>query len=279
MSLISGRMADIPIASIEIANDRIKAFSAEKAAEIRDSMEDLGLLSPILVMTPTKSGTHRLIGGLHRLEAAKELGWETIPAVLLDLKGMKARLAEIDENLARGTLSPLEWARHFAERKAVYEELHPETRHGGDRRSTKFANLATWSDRFTASAAKQFSMSERSIHRAVERYKSIDPDVQTRIVNTWIAHKGTALDALARLSGQEQRAAVALLLSDDEDRPKTVSAAIAEVRGERATAPVPEDVLLKALLKAWDNAPKKVRDRFVDQLVTQGDLAEGLVAA
>lgn len=279
MPIVTGRMADISIASVEIANDRLKAFSADKAAEIRDSMEDLGLLSPILVSTPGKSGRHRLIGGLHRLEAAKLLGWEAIPAILLDLSGIKARLAEIDENLARGTLSPLEWARHFAERKAVYEDLHPETRHGGDRRSTKFANLATWSDRFTSSAAKQFSMSERSIHRALERYREIDPDVQTAIANTWIAHKSSALDALARLSSDEQRQAVALLLDEEsEDRPRNVAAAAAIVRGERPAAPAPDEVAFKALLSAWDRAPKGVRRRFVDHLVAQGELADGAVA-
>lgn len=279
MPVITGRMTDVSITSIDVAPGRVNAYSAEKAAVIRDSMEDLGLLNPILVSMPSKAGKHRLIGGLHRLEAAKALGWESIPAVLLDLKGVKERLAEIDENLARGMLSPLEWARHFAERKAIYEDLHPETRHGGDRRSTKFANLATWSDRFTASAARQFSMSERSINRALERFREIDPDIQTRVASTWIAHKASALDALAKLGRDEQRRVVDLLLSEAEGRPSTVPAAVAVVRGERQQSASPEDKLFAKLTKLWDDLPKRQRQRFVDHLVAKGDLSERTVAA
>ncbi len=38
-------------------------------------------------------------------------------------------------------------------RKDAYEALHPETKHGGVRKSDQVANLATCSDRFTADTA------------------------------------------------------------------------------------------------------------------------------
>lgn len=43
----------------------------------------------------------------------------------------------------RGEGWPAERAAQTARRKAIYEELHPETRRGGDRKSDQVANLAT----------------------------------------------------------------------------------------------------------------------------------------
>ena len=47
----------------------------------------------------------------------------------------EAELIQIDENLVRANLSDAERILHVARRKELYEKLHPETKHGGDRRS------------------------------------------------------------------------------------------------------------------------------------------------
>lgn len=269
MTITQGRMTEIPVAAITVPEDRLKQRSQDRIEELKLSIAELGLLSPILVQSPGKAARYRLIGGLHRYEAVSELGWEIVPAVVLDLKGMKARLAEIDENLVRSELSPLEWAEHFAERKAVYEALHPETKHGGDRRSIEFANLATWSDRFTASAAKQFGMSERSIVRAVERYKKIDPSVRARIAGTSLSRKGSDLDALAKLDPAQQARAVDLILEGGDEAPRSVAAAAQRLSGARPAVQSEDDAQLDALMKAWRRAGAGARNRFIEFLNEQ----------
>jgi hypothetical protein len=60
-------------------------------------------------------------------------------------------------------LSPAERAKSTARRETIYEELHPETRHGGDRRSDQVANFATCSGRFTSETATVTGRAERSV--------------------------------------------------------------------------------------------------------------------
>src|SRR3954454_4589619 len=74
--------------------DGVKALAA--------SMAVVGLLQPITV-----TSSHRLITGHHRLEAAKQLGWDTITALEQPDDAIAAELAEIDENLVRTPLRGL----------------------------------------------------------------------------------------------------------------------------------------------------------------------------
>jgi hypothetical protein len=80
--------------------------------------------------------TPNRIAGRHRFEAAGNCGHQTIRAeVYVSLSDDEAELIQIDENLVRANLSDAERILHVARWKELYEKLHPETKHGGDRRS------------------------------------------------------------------------------------------------------------------------------------------------
>ena len=76
-----------------------------------------------------------MIAGHHRLKAFEALGIDLIPIRIVDCTALQAELAEIDENLIRNNGTELEQGISLARRKEIYLELHPETRHGGDRKS------------------------------------------------------------------------------------------------------------------------------------------------
>ena len=82
------------------------------------SMADphIGLINAITLLP---DGT--LMAGRHRLAAAKLLGWQTIPAVIMELGELDAELVEIDENLRRSELTILEEAQHYARRDEIMQ--------------------------------------------------------------------------------------------------------------------------------------------------------------
>lgn len=106
--------------------------SADQIETLAQSMADIGLLNPITV-----DRENVLIAGLHRLEAAKLLNWKEIECNVCTLEGLRAELAEIDENIVRCDLGTVEKGNQLLRRKEIHESLHPESKHGGDRKSEK----------------------------------------------------------------------------------------------------------------------------------------------
>jgi len=74
---------------------------------LKQSITELGLLHPVVI-----DGEHRLLVGGRRLEACKQLGMLTIPAVVAaSLSELRQRvMAEKDENVCREPFKPSEWS-------------------------------------------------------------------------------------------------------------------------------------------------------------------------
>ena len=111
---------------MQVNIDRIQVNSGRREAlpdavrELADSISAVGLLNPITV-----DRDYILIAGLHRLEAAKLLGWAEIECNVSSLEGLQAELAEIDENFVRADLETLEFGKLLLRRKEIYEMLNP----------------------------------------------------------------------------------------------------------------------------------------------------------
>src|SRR2546422_8894626 len=98
----------ISISSIFVG-PRLRKSSERAVTELAASMEQLGLLQPIGVKKRSGWGLrYELSYGLHRLLAAKELGWREIECTVGDSK--LASKGQIVENTHRAELSALEGA-------------------------------------------------------------------------------------------------------------------------------------------------------------------------
>ena len=197
---------EIPLADIELG-DRLRAVDIDYAQMIGTSIAEHGQRTPIEVRAQKGRGKKpfALIAGAHRIRGAFNAGLESIFAVVLDADDLQARLLEIDENLCRRELSALDRSVFLAERKRVYEEMHPEAKHGGDRRSDQVCTLAHLIPSFTEATATKLGVDASTLRRSLARYSSIVPDVREKLTGTWLADSGSQLDALGKETPDMQR--------------------------------------------------------------------------
>lgn len=110
------------IENITVPAHRARGLDAPAVDRLAESIKAIGLQTPISVRMHGDDLV--LIAGLHRLEAAKRLGWDRIDAVYLDGDERDARLWEISENLHRAELSAVERAEHIDEwRRLTVEKV------------------------------------------------------------------------------------------------------------------------------------------------------------
>jgi hypothetical protein len=104
----------------------------------------------------------------------------------------------------RANLTSAQEASAVFRRKAIYETIHPETKHGGDRKSDQVANSAT---RFTQATSDATGKAERTIRQAAARGEAIGEAALAAIAGTSL-DKGVELDALAKMPADDRRAII-----------------------------------------------------------------------
>lgn len=85
-------------------------FDPEGLAELMQSIREVGVLQPIVVRPMAGGGAYELVMGERRLRATKELGLDTIPAIIKDTADENMLRDALLENLHRSELNPLEEA-------------------------------------------------------------------------------------------------------------------------------------------------------------------------
>ena len=189
---------DIAVGSIAVGK-RARSLNSERVRALRDSIQQLGLLQPIVV---TADG--RLVAGLHRLEAVKQLGWTTVPVQVIEADELAAELAEIDENLIRHELTVLEQSDHLLRRDEILTVMGMRAARG-DNRHTEVRPPTVGGLKTTADIANEIGLKRRSAHARLQIARSIVPDVKDKIADTELADRTRDLLALARLEPEQQR--------------------------------------------------------------------------
>lgn len=77
--------------------------------ELISSIEQNGLMQPIVITNKQEDGMHTIVAGHRRFEAFKIMGKNTIPAlVMIDLEDKDLAILSLTENLMRENLHPIE---------------------------------------------------------------------------------------------------------------------------------------------------------------------------
>jgi N6-adenosine-specific RNA methylase IME4/ParB-like chromosome segregation protein Spo0J len=199
----------ISIAKIKVSNNRREVDEA-KILELADSIKTVGLINPITIST-----NNDLIAGAHRLLAYKQLGLNEIESNVVELTELQQELIEIDENLIRNELHYTERGEQLLRRKAIYEELHPQSKHGMRNGQTSkneiISSLETKS--FADEIADKINVSARTIQQEIQIAKDLAPSVKGIIRQSDLS-KTTALK-LARLEPEMQEKAIELIIGKD----------------------------------------------------------------
>ena len=249
--------------------ERLRQIDMDYAMLLAQSMSEVGQLQAIEIR-PKNGGRYDLVSGGHRYTAAGINGLLEIRAEIVKSSDLEAELRQIDENLIRHDLNPLDRSTFLARRQELFIQLHPETAQG------KAGAKARWdaNDKlsFASDVAAKMGVSPRDIQRSIARFTKIAPDVRDKIAGTWVSRKGSELDALARLGPQEQRKVVKLLLQETAPT-KSVAAARRELTGNVEASVDVDAEKLSRLQEAWRKSGAKVHVQFLDWLDESGALA------
>lgn len=263
----------LPLDRVRVGK-RLRQVDPDWATQIGLSMRARGQDTPIWVGPADAEGVHTLIAGGHRVEGATLAGLPTIKALVFEGNELQRRLLEIDENLLRRELTELDRAVFLAERRAVYESLHPETAHGKAPKGPKGKveenfHFVPRPESFAAEAAKKLGVSDRQVRTYLKRAE-IDPRARELLAGTRWADHGATLDALVKQPPPMQ-VKVATALSRGENPARTFADALAEFEARRAPVENVDDLQFRRLLNLWkpSHTGAKAREMFLRHLAQE----------
>lgn len=202
----------IPVNEIQVKEGR-RGADADIVRGLADSIREVGLLNPLTV-----DGGHVLIAGLHRLEAVKLLGWAEVECTISSLEGLQAELAEIDENIVRSGLPAVEYGEILLRRKEIYEALHPEAKHGGDRKSGEIKTKKFRFDlvkSFAQDTAEKLGVVPRTVELQIQTAKNLTPEAREIIKEADAKITKKTAMKLSRLEPEQQKEAAAKLAAKE----------------------------------------------------------------
>ncbi len=248
----------VPLDQID-TQDRLRGVDESWARIVADSFTEVDQLQPIDLMK-RPDGQLVLVDGNHRFAAAALLGWEHIRAHIRDLDESNVRLRQIDANLIRRELNPLDRAAFLAARKDHYEAIYPETKVGAQGgRGGKKEKIVKFT--FSKDAAEKTGLSRSTIEKAVWLDEHLLPAVKILISGTEFAEKQSSLMALARLDPDTQEKVAGLLTRKDKPA-RTVKEAHDMVLGVRKGRSQRE-INCDRLIALYNKCDAKTRSDFL----------------
>lgn len=244
---------------------RKRPVSVKAVASIVASVEDMGHIKDPVDLRRMKDGSLRLMAGGHRVEAARTMGWDDIRADIWDCTDDWAELMELDDNIAGADLTPLDTAIFLADRKRLYEKLHPETKRGLAGATARWNATGTLPvASFVTATAEKFGQSETKIFRLVAAGEKLDPRDRSLLHAAPKPVTFKDLQEIAKISEAAERYHVVEALSKG-----TAKSAADARRSHKAAPAVPKDPVEEAfqsLLSRWERAPMAARRRFIETI-------------
>ena len=255
----------IPLERIQPFENHPFRVEADAAmAELKASVALNGVLEPVLLRP--KGDGFEMISGHRRMAACKELGIETIPAIVRNLDDDQATLAMVDANRQREKLLPSEKANAYKMRDKALK--HIAAGHG-----------VPPNGRTTEQIAKEVGMSDRNVRRYI-RLTNLLPE----LLDLVDANKlGESIgEILSFLSEAEQQAVLSLMRAELRAPTKAQAQRIKQLHEDREFT---EDALRAVFQSGTSKSKEKVSipletlERFFTEDETPAQITEAIVTA
>lgn len=264
------RVISIPVDKIIISQGR-RACDRQALPDLASSMRTIGLINPITV-TKEDEGWH-LHTGLHRLESAKLLGWESIDCQIFSGDEDALRMSEIAENVFRQSLSKLEEAEQITEYQQRSEKKGARLEHpGGHQPNYKGISRA----------AKDLNVSRSRVQRA-NKIAGLDAAVKEALKAAGFADNQKYLLEVADVPDADRQLELVASLKEKLVRRKARKLAAKSVVKDTAAAERDADEMNRRdadfeylkhhweqsseLPKAWSEASFPARELFIHDVL------------
>ena len=185
-------VVEIPLDRIKVST-RLRGTDLQKVTDIAESVKGIGLLHSITVSE--HGDWFHLLSGMHRLEAFRQLGRETIPATIKEADPLIEELIEVEENLVSSRLTAIDEARFIVRWEGILTSLGRRAKQGDNR----WVRSGLTNDEL----AKNRGMSKRS-YQYTKSIANLHPEVQNLLNQTDFAHSKMDLVTLAKEKDQVQ---------------------------------------------------------------------------
>lgn len=255
---------DLPISKLR-RRLRARAVNPAAVAGLVESIREIGIINPLRVRPAriyedaVSTDGWEITAGVHRHEAAKIIGLEAVPCIVVTDDDLHAELAMIDENLCRAELTPAEAALQTARRKEIYEELHPEAKHGAAGAAARWNADEKSASAFSEATAEATGRSRRSVQIDAARGEALG-DALADIAGTSL-DKGVELDALAKLPADDRKQIIQRAVAGEDVSARPVKLADPPLNDFES-----KEKQVAALMAAWNRAGPEAREEFLSRI-------------
>lgn len=123
---LQGEVRDIELGNLIKSDWNPNEMSAKEFDRLAQELQESGVVDPIQVFPIEGSSQYQIIGGHHRVDAAKVLGWPTFPCVVLDGAAFKSddhlKFSNMKLNVIRGKISPDKFIKLYEDLSKRYSD-------------------------------------------------------------------------------------------------------------------------------------------------------------
>lgn len=202
------QIVEMPISELKITNPYSRTNT--DVSELEKSIVQAGLINPIVI-----NEEKIVLAGARRLQAYKNLGFETI-SVMINTRGpLEQELLSIDENLVRKDLTKVELEAQLRRAKEIYQQLNPHEEELAAQSSQEESNQENSEEvkkeilpaqKFLDHVAEKTGLSPRQIHEAISRDEKSSDNVKSLRKNGELSISQT--NEIVKLDKESQDSAI-----------------------------------------------------------------------